>query len=377
MRSTPIVVAALFLASPASAAGLLDEARNHCAAQLGVTALELEDVVENTTTLPATKVTFSAFKFVRPEVPGFCQISLLPDGTEVSGDELMQAEFSVLWTKFGALTPSQDSNLRKRQATNWVNGILVLARAPNTPNFRAASSPLAAKSEYLATFAAPTLSQLASAFPTGQFEALPDMFAIRFHMKVGDLRMAARWTNFTSVALDEAEGVLLSNDPMSWYGSCQFGLPHANGVIGSWGRVGIVESGALVSNVNIPNLVIRRGGTEANDRFHAQTVVSVISTVSPGVAEGGAPGATVDFAGNSKLAGNNFETTRTALDLLLTNHADAYNFSWYEGPRVLGTSWNTHTREPLGVGKLLDEQAYDLGITVVAGRLTSTSSWQR
>lgn len=156
MRSTPLVVAALFLASPASAAGLLDEARNRCAAQLGVTALELEDVVENTTTLPATKVTFSAFKFLRPEVPGFCQISLLPDGTEVSGDELMQAEFSALWTKFGALTPSQDSNLRKRPATNWVNGILVLARAPNTPNFRAASSPLAAKSEYLATFAAPT-----------------------------------------------------------------------------------------------------------------------------------------------------------------------------------------------------------------------------
>lgn len=356
----------LLLASFAMADALLEEARNRCAAQLGAASSELEDVIENTTTLPATKVTFSAFKFLRPEVPGFCQISLLPDGTEVSGDELLQSEFSALWSRFGALTPSQDAALRKRPATDWVSGILVLARAPTTPDFRAASSPSAAKTEYLAAFAAPTLSQLGSAFPSGQFEALPDMFAIRFQMKAGDLRSAARWTAFSSVALDNAEGVLLSNDPMSWYGSCQFGLPHGAGITGSGGRVGVIESGNITATPNLPTLAIVRPGTYWSDRFHAQTVVGVVSNVFPGVAPGGAPAATVHFAGNSRLMGNNFETTRTAFELLrLANQEDVYNFSWYEGPP--SGSWNTHTREPLAVGKFLDEQAYDFGVTVVAG----------
>ncbi|MBE2254203.1 MAG: S8 family serine peptidase [Myxococcus sp.] len=358
---------ALLLAPVAMAAGLLEEARNRCAAQLGAASSELEDVIENTTTLPATKVTFSAFKFLRPDVPGFCQIALLPDGTEVSGDELLQAEFSALWTKFGALTPTQDATLKKRQVTASVSGIFVLARVPTTPDFRGASSPRVAKAEYLSTFAAPTLSQLSSSFPSGQFEALPDMFAIRFQMKVGDLRAAARWTAFSSVSIDEAEGVLLSNDPMSWYGSGQFGLAHATGNGGGGGRVGVVESGNIAPNPIIPTLVVRRAGTAGGDDVdHAQEVVGMVANVFSGVAPGGAPSAAVDFAGNSRLAGNNFDTTRLALGVLLTIAEDAYNFSWYEGPPT-GQGWNTHTREPLSVGKFLDEQAYDLGITVVAG----------
>lgn len=105
-------------------------------------------------------MTFSAYKFLRPNVPGFCQIAFLPDGTEVSGDELLEAEFSTLRTKFGSLTPSQEALLKTRSQTARVTGILILARSPNTPDFRAAASARAAKAEYLASFSSPTLEQL-------------------------------------------------------------------------------------------------------------------------------------------------------------------------------------------------------------------------
>ena len=342
----------------------LEKARDICAVRLGVSAGYLVDTYSAQGDLPNLGRTLYTHKFADIRTAELCSADLGEGGDAVDSAALIADEAVARWKRHGALKPEQYAAIAELPPETIVPAVVWLTRPDAAPDFRSDPAPFDTKKRFALQYTGPFADQLLTAFPYCKAAPVDAAFAVTARLRVADVLDVARWTGVADVTANDESALLAP----AWLGTNRFDLAHKTST-GAASNVGIVEFGAWSSLPTLPNVTVLLDGQEPSPAgWHLQSVISVLSnSAGSDVEPGASPLAPVKYAGASSFQGIAFATAKTAVDLLVQNQVDAINMSFYTGIFAGPGAPPIHTANPEALGKYCDEQAYDLGVTFVAG----------
>lgn len=334
-------------------------ARELCAFRLSSQPEKLELAGQASALLPLQERTHTLFKFLEVETGNDCSLALDSAGSEVDSEEDIARELELTRATYGAMSPGTYSQIGALPGDKLAEVVIFIRRPINTPDFRSAADPWAAKQEFTSAHVASVLDRLAAYFPSSQPLPIEASFSILAFLFPAQILQVAYWQEVDWLGLP-GEWQLLG--PPTWHGTHRF--PAAQQI--AWGdqsRVGVVELGVFQPMTTLPmvDIVGSTYSSDPGDDAHAASVVSVIANTDTEAAPGSCPGCAISYY---QTRANSILAAGATQSIFRAGNADALNLSMYE---PANNTTEEHGRYVGPAGRYIDEQAYDFGFTYVAG----------